>query len=181
MVALFLWLAKNHYVVTRELEAKWKIEKPWELIIADIASSNDRATDFDAFDRNCNFDVDEEEYEKVRKGLSLLVQLGHQEAAKSLALKLMEYACFQVEWSDEGLMTDDICDCLTPVIKTVKAQGGSLAIQGEEAIQGAKKRMEADRIGCICDGELNALLGKSYVVTLLKTIRFPQKTLRASR
>lgn len=155
LVALLLGLAKNHYVVTRELEAKLKIEKPVELLIADIASSIDRATDFDEDDRNCNFDVDSEEYERVQKGLSLLVQLGHLEAAKSLALKLMEYGSLQVEGSDEGLMSDEICDCLKPVIKAVKVQGGNAAIQW------AKKMMGADRIGCICDGELKDLLGKS--------------------
>lgn len=48
-------------------------------------------------------------------------------------------------------MTDDICQCLLPVIHAVKAVGG------DEAIQWAGEMQEADRVGCICDKELAAL------------------------
>ena len=94
-------------------------------------------------------------YAEVQKGLSLLVELGHLADAKSLALKLMKDGSYQVECSDEGLMTDEIRECLKPVIRAVKAAGG------DEAAKWAKDMQVADRVGFICDKELAELRGKS--------------------
>lgn len=103
---------------------------------------------------NRNFDVDWQAYADVQKGLSLLVKQGRLEEAKSLALELMKKGSYQVECSDEGMMTDDICDCLKPVIRAVKAAGGA------EAAKWAKEMLKADRVGFICDDELAKLQGK---------------------
>jgi hypothetical protein len=104
---------------------------------------------------NHNFDVDWQAYADVQKGLSLLVELGHLADAKSLALKLMKDGSYQVECSDEGSMTDDICQCLKPVIQAVKAAGGG------EAARWAKDMRLADRVGFVCDKELAKLQGAS--------------------
>ena len=50
-----------------------------------------------------------------------LIELGQFEEAKSLALKLMKDGSYQVECSDEGLMTEDIQDCMRPVIQAVQS------------------------------------------------------------
>lgn len=52
-------------------------------------------------------------------------------------------------------MTDDISECLKPVIQAVKAAGGG------EAVQWAGEMQQADRVGFICDKELAELRGKS--------------------
>ncbi len=151
LAALILAIAKEHAVVARELEDRLTIEKPVDLLVADVSSAIDRATDFDERMMNHNFDVDWQAYAEVQKGLSLLVELGHLADAKSLALKLMKDGSYQVECSDEGLMTDDISQCLKPVIRAVKAAGGNEAIKWADAMQ------TADRVGFICDKELAEL------------------------
>jgi hypothetical protein len=155
LIEMILLIAKDHAVVARDLEGRLEVKKPVDLIVADVSSSIDRATDFDERMMNYNFDVDWVAYADIRKGLSQLVALGHVEDAKSLALKLMKDGSYQVECSDEGLMTDDISECLKPVIHAVKAAGG------EEAAQWASDMQTADRVGFICDKELAELRDKS--------------------
>lgn len=151
LVAMILAIAKEHAVVARELEDRLPIEKPVDLLVADVSSAIDRATDFDPRMRNHNFDVDWQAYAEVQKGLSRLVELGHLEDAKSLALKLMKDGSYQVECSDEGLMTDEICECLKPVIRAVKTAGG------DAAAKWAAEMQTADRVGFICNKELAKL------------------------
>jgi hypothetical protein len=155
LIAMIMEISKEHAVVARELEDRLNIEKPVDLLVADVSSAIDRATDFDERMTNHNFDVDWQAYVDVQKGLSLLVELGHLVDAKSLALKLMKYGSYQVECSDEGLMTDDICQCLKPVIQAVKAAGGG------GAAKWAGDMKKADRVGFICDKELAELRGGS--------------------
>jgi hypothetical protein len=155
LIAMILAIAKEHAVVARELEDRLNIEKPVDLLVADVSSAIDRATDFDERMMNHNFDVDWQAYADVQKGLSLLVELGHLADAKSLALKLMKDGSYQVECSDEGLMTEEIQDCLKPVIDAVKSAGGG------EAARWAKDMSIADRVGFICDKELAELQGES--------------------
>lgn len=58
LVAMILTIAKEHAVVARELEDRLTIEKPVDLLVADVSSAIDRATDFDKRMMNHNFDVD---------------------------------------------------------------------------------------------------------------------------
>ena len=155
IVELILRLAKVHASLARDLEQELAIEKPVNLLVGDISSAIDRATDFDERQMNDNFDVDWQAYEEVGEGLKKLIELGQLEDAKSLALKLMQDGSYQVECSDEGLMTDDIQDCLRPVIQAVQSAGG------KEAAKWALKMLSADRVGFICDKELNTLAGQT--------------------
>ena len=155
LIAMILVIAKKHAVVARELEVRLNIKKPVDLLVADVSSAIDRATEFDERLMNHNFDVDWEAYADVLKGLSLLVEQGHLENAKSLALKLMKDGSYQVECSDEGLMTDNICQCLKPVIAAVKKAGG------RDADRWANDMRLADGVGFICKKELARLQGES--------------------
>lgn len=155
LVALILGIAKEHVAVTRELEHRLPIVKPVDLLVDDLSSAIDRATDFDERVMNHNFDVDWQAYDEVQQGLTRLVELGRLTDAKSLALKLMKAGSYQVECSDEGLMTDEIRQCLMPVIRAVKTAGG------DEAAQWAKDMQIADRVGFICNRELAKLQGNS--------------------
>ena len=155
LVAMILVIAKEYAVVARELEDRLAIEKPVDLLIADVSSAIDRATDFDERMMNHNFDVDWRAYADVQKGLLQLIKLGHLADAKSLALKLMKDGSYQVECSDEGMMTDEISQCLKPVIRAVKVAGG------DEAVKWAGDMQTADRVGFICDKELAELMAES--------------------
>jgi hypothetical protein len=89
----------------------------------------------------------------ARRKLGNEFKVGFLADAKSLALKLMYDGSYQVECSDEGLMADDISECLKPVILAVKAAGGA------EACKWAGEMLKADRVGFICDKELAELRG----------------------
>ena len=155
LVETIMVLAKQHTGVARGLENELNIEKPAELLIEDVGRAIAHATDFYERMINHNFDVDWQAYEDVKKGLKQLIALGHLEDAKSLAITLMKDGSYQVECSDEGLMSDDISKCLRPVIQAVKKAGG------KEADAWAFEMQLADRVGFICDRELAALRSKS--------------------
>ena len=154
LIEIVMKMAKSHAAVARELEDQLDIEKPVDLLVADVSSAIDRATDFDEREVNYNFDVDWQAYADARKGLRKLVDLGYLDDAKLLALKLMRDGSYQVECSDEGLMTDDIEDCLRPVIRAVQTSGGA------DADEWAKEMQKADRVGFICEHELAELRNK---------------------
>ena len=70
-----------------------------------------------------------------------------------LSLELMKQGSYQVEMSDEGLMTDDIEECLA---------GGHPSPQEErpaagEMVAWCTAMTKSDRVGCIYDRELQAL------------------------
>ena len=78
------------------------------------------ATDFDEREINYNFDYDSEAYEEVKRNLGRLIALGQLRPAMELSLELMKEGSYQVEMSDEGMMTDEIEECLSVVITALK-------------------------------------------------------------
>ena len=111
------------------------------------------ATDFDEREINYNFDYDSEAYDEVKRNLSRLIDQGHLRQAMELSLELMKEGSYQVEMSDEGLMTDDIEECLKVVIKPSR----SATCRRAKSSRGARRWSKSDRVGCICDQELRAL------------------------
>jgi len=148
-------LAKGNAEFSRVLEAKLDVQKPIDLQVSDVELAIGHATDFDDRQLNYNFDYDYQAYEDVKKGLKKLIVLGHLEEVKSLALRLMKDGSYQVECSDEGLMTDDIQDCLKPVMQAMKAESGAAASKW------ALEMLRADRVGFICENELKRLSEQS--------------------
>lgn len=66
------------------------------------------ATAFDEREINYNFDCDHEAYDEVKQNLRRLIELGQVRPAMELSLELTDQGSYQVESSDEGLMTDGI-------------------------------------------------------------------------
>jgi hypothetical protein len=73
--------------------------------------------------------------------------------AMKLALELMKEGSRQVEMSDEGLMTDDIEECLMVVIKALR----KCNLPTDEVLTWCSAMLDADRVGFICEGELKSL------------------------
>jgi hypothetical protein len=90
---------------------------PDELVAATRQAIEDAASD--ARDINRNFDYDYEAYGEVKRKLGRLVASGQLRLAMQLALELMKRGSHQVGMSDEGLMAEDIEDCLSVVIKAI--------------------------------------------------------------
>jgi predicted site-specific integrase-resolvase len=115
-----LELAQEDRGILRQLTARFDVSAaPDELVAATRRAIAD-ATDFDEREMNRNFDYDYAAYEEVKRNLARLITSGQVRLAMQLSLELMKQGSHQVEMSDEGLMTDDIEDCLSVVLQGLK-------------------------------------------------------------
>ena len=119
------------------------------LLVNDVEVAIAKATQVDERQLNYNFEFSWRAYDAVRRGLSQLIQKDRIEESKTIALKLMRKGSFQVECSDEGLMHEEIENCLRLVISAVaKSSGGS---------EWAQEMLQRDRVRFLCQQELTEL------------------------
>ncbi len=146
-------LARDDRTVLRRLDARFELEAPPQELVAATRQAIADATDFDERDINRNFDYDYAAYEAVKRHLSRLVDLGQLRLAMELSLELMAQGSYQVEASDEGLMTDDIEECLKVVLQAVRH--GDLP--AGESLAWCRNILKKDRVGFICEEKLKSL------------------------
>jgi hypothetical protein len=153
LVNALLELARADRGVLRQLTARFDVAAaPKELVAATRQAIAD-ATDFDEREINSNFDYDYEAYEEVKRNLARLIASGNLREAMTLSLELMKQGSRQVEMSDEGMMTDDIEECLSVVLKELKK--GDLA--ANDVIAWCSAMLANDRTGFIADKQLESL------------------------
>lgn len=153
LIEILMEFAREDRRLLCRLDARFESEVPPDEIIHLTSLAIADATDFDERDVNRNFSYDYAAYDDVKRNLSRLVGLGQLRPAMELSLELMKEGSHQVEMSDEGLMTDDIKECLLVVIQALK-KGGRPAAEVKAWCEAMLKR---DRVGFICDEELRAL------------------------
>src|SRR3954469_17314780 len=120
LVDVLVELAKADRGILRQLTARFGVATtPDELVTATRLAIAD-ATDFDEREINRNFDYDYDAYSEVKRNLGRLIDSGQLRPAMELSLELMKQGSYQVEMSDEGLMTEDIEDCLSVVIAALR-------------------------------------------------------------
>ena len=148
-----LELAQADRGVLRQLTARFDVAAaPDELVAATHQAIAD-ATAFDRRDINRNFAYDYEAYGEVKRNLGRLIGLGQLQLAMRLALELMKQGSYQVEMSDEGLMTQDIEDCLDVVLKALE----KCDLPATEVIAWCSAMLDNDRVGFIARQPLQAL------------------------
>jgi uncharacterized Zn finger protein len=153
LVEAIVELAREDRSIMRRIETRFGVESPPdELVVATRQAITD-ATDFDEREINYNFDYDYEAYAVVKRNFGRLIDQGHLRAAMELSLELMSAGSYQVEMSDEGLMTEDIEECLQVVIKAVQKSD----LPPAEVIAWCAEMTRKDRVGFVCDTELRAL------------------------
>jgi uncharacterized Zn finger protein len=153
LVDVLIELAQADRGVLRQLVARFDVATtPDELVAATRRAIAD-ATAFDQRDINRNFDYDYEAYGEVKRNLSRLVASGQLRLAMQLALDLMKRGSYQVEMSDEGLMTEDIEDGLSAVIAAVT----TCTLPAAEVLAWCSSMLDADRVGFIARKPLEAL------------------------
>ena len=153
LVDVLLELAQADRGVLRQLTARFDVAAaPKELVAATRKAIAD-ATDFDERDMNTNFDYDYEAYEEVKRNLARLIATGQLRPAMELSLDLMKQGSRQVEMSDEGMMTDDIQECLSVVLKELKK--GDLPTN--DVIAWCSAMLANDRVGFIAREPLQSL------------------------
>ena len=139
--------------VRRRLGARFELQTPpKELIVATRQAIAD-ATAFDEREINYNFSYDHEAYDEVQQNLRRLIELGQLRPAMELSLELMDKGSYQVESSDEGLMTDDIEACFSAVLEALQ----KCDLPAAEVIAWCAQMLKHDRVGFIRDQELRAL------------------------
>jgi hypothetical protein len=153
LVDLLLELARQDRGVFRQLTARFDVAAaPHELVAATRQAIVD-ATDFDERDINRNFDYDDEAYGEVKRNLSRLIAAQQLPLAMQLSLELIKAGSRQVEMSDEGLMTEDIEDCLSVVIKALHQS----ELPAEQVTAWCTAMREHDRVGFIASKQLQVL------------------------
>jgi hypothetical protein len=153
LVATLLELAQADRGVLRQLTARFDVSAaPDELVAATHQAIAD-ATAFDERDTNRNFAYDYEAYQEVKRNLGRLIDAGQLPLAMRLALELMKQGSYQVEMSDEGLMTQDIEGCLDVVLKAL----AKCDLPAAEVIAWCSAMLDTDRVGFIAREPLQAL------------------------
>ena len=90
---------------------------------------------------------------EVKRNLGRLIASGELRLAMPLALDLMKRGSYQVEMSDEGLMTQDIEDSLSVVLEALR----KCDLPAAEVIAWCSAMLENDRVGFIAREPLEAL------------------------
>jgi hypothetical protein len=157
LVDTLLELAQADRRVLRQLTARFDVAAaPNELVAATHRAIAD-ATDFDERDINRNFAYDYEVYGEVKRNLGRLIDAGQLRLAMQLALELMKQGSYQVEMSDEGLMTQDIEGCLDVVLRALE----KCELPAAEVIAWCSAMLDNDRVGFIARGPLQALRNRA--------------------
>jgi len=152
-VDVLVELAQGDRGVLRQLTARFDVATaPDELVAATHRAIAD-ATDFDERDINRNFDYDYEAYSEVKRNLGRLIGSGQLRPAMQLALELMKRGSYQVEMSDEGLMTEAIEDCLKVVLEALR----KCDLPAAEVIAWCSAMLDNDRVGFIAREPLQSL------------------------
>src|SRR5262245_26295982 len=153
LVDTLLDLAQADRGVLRQLTSRFDVAAaPDELVAATYQAIAD-ATAFDERDINQKFAYDYEAYEEVKRNLGRLIDAGQLPLAMRLALELMKQGSYQAEMSDEGLMTQDIEDCLDVVLKAL----AKCDLPAAEVIAWCSAMRDNDRVGFIAREPLQAL------------------------
>jgi uncharacterized Zn finger protein len=153
LVDVLLELAQADRGVLRQLTARFDVAATPDELVAATRQAIADATDFDERDTNYNFDYDYEAYNAVKRNLGRLIDSGHLRLAMQLSLELMKQGSYQVESSDEGLMTEDIEDCLSVVFKALRKS----ELPPDEIVAWCSAMQANDRVGFIAEKPLESL------------------------
>jgi hypothetical protein len=153
LVNVLIELAEADRGVLRQLTNRFEVVTAPDELAAATRQAIAEATAFDKREINRNFAYDYAAYGEVKRNLGRLIELGQWRLAFQFGLDLMKRGSYQVEMSDEGLMTEDIEACLRVVIEA--AAGCNLP--AEEVLAWCSAMLKSDRIGIIAREPLEAL------------------------
>ena len=152
LIQMIVELADNDPRAMRQVRQRFKVEDLMSLeeLVAATREAISDATKIDKRRLNHNFEYDHAAYEFVAHNFKKLVTLGHWEQVMELSVELMHKGSYQVECSDEGLMTAEIQECLLPVIKAVRKSG----LKSPDIFHWCNLMLATDRGGFICQNKV---------------------------
>ena len=146
-------LAQADRGVLRQLTARFNVATAPDDLVAATRQAIADATDFDERDINRNFAYDYQAYGAVKRNLARLVGSGQLRLAMPLALELMKRGSYQVEMSDEGLMAEDIENCLSVILEALRKSD----LPAAEVIAWCAAMLDSDRVGFIARESVQSL------------------------
>jgi len=120
LIDVIAGIARADREIMRQLQVRFELDVSSAELIAETQQAIADATDFDEREINDNVYYDYEAYATIERNFGWLIELGHLREAMALSLGLIKQGSYQVEMSDEELMTEDIEACLRVVIKALK-------------------------------------------------------------
>jgi hypothetical protein len=162
LVDVLIELAEADRGVLRRLTARFDVAATADELVAATRQAIDDATAFDKRDTNRDFDYDSEAYREVKRNLGRLIGSGQLRLARPLALELMKRGSYQVDMSDEGLMTEDIESCLNVVLEALRM----CELPAAEVIAWCSAMVESNRIGFIACEPLQSLRNHFQTTTV---------------
>lgn len=153
LVDVLMELAGADRGFLRQLTARFDVVVAPDELVASTRQAIADATAFDKRDINRNFAYDHQAYSEVKRNLSRLTGSGQLRQAMPLALELMKRGSYQVEMSDEGMMTEEIEDGLKVVLEALRKSD----LPATEVIAWCSAMLESDRIGFIVREPLQSL------------------------
>jgi hypothetical protein len=160
LVDLLLELAQADRGILRQLTAQFDVVAAPEELVAATRHAIADATEFDTREINSNFDYDDEAYREVKRNLDRLIGVGQLRLAMQLSLELMKQGSYQVEMSDEGMMSNDIEDCLSVVLDNLK----KCDLPAAEVIAWCSAMLDNDRVRFIAREPLQSLRNQIQAV-----------------
>jgi hypothetical protein len=153
LVDALMELAEADRGILRQLTARFDVAATPDELVAATRQAIADATAFDKRDINRNFAYDHQAYGEVIRNLGRLIGSGQLRLAMELALELMKRGSYQVEMSDEGMMTEEIEDGLKVVLEALR----ECDLPAAEVIAWCSAMLENDRVGFIAREPLHAL------------------------
>jgi hypothetical protein len=153
LVDALVELAQADRGVLRQLTARFDVAAAPDELVAATQQAIADATDFDERDINRNIDYDYEAYGEVKRNLGCLIAAGQLRLTMHLSLELMKQGSYQVEMSDEGLMTQDIEECLDVVFQALQ----TCDLPAGEVVAWCSAMLATDRVGFIARDQLQSL------------------------
>lgn len=153
LVDVLVELAEADRGILRQLTARFEVTTPPDQLVAATRQGIADATAFDTRDINRNFAYDYQAYGEVKRNLGRLIASGQLRLAMELALELMKRGSYQVEMSDEGLMTEDIESCMNVVLEAL----AKCDLPADEVIAWCSAMLKNDRTGFIAEEPLQSL------------------------
>ena len=156
MIDTLLDLAGDDRRILRQLDERFELKAPPQELVAATRQAITDATYFDTRDINRNFHYDHAAYGAVKRNLGRLISPGQLRAAMELSLELMVKGSYQIAMSDEGLMTDEVKECLQVVLEAL----ATCDLPADEVAAWCTQMLAGDSVGFVCDEELKTLRRK---------------------
>lgn len=160
LIDVVIEFARDSRKTQREL-SRFGVEATDEALVSETRKAIIDATDFDERQVNYNFDYDYGAYRTVERNFRRLVKAGQLEQAMELSLELMRLGSYQVEMSDEGMMTEDVEACWQVVLKAVTKS----KLPPTRIVAWCEALRKSDGVGFILDKEIRAVKNRFETVS----------------